>query len=243
MKSGNVWCLNKSLKSNNWNSCKIHATMLSRSIELNRANTYCFVMSWSQINFTQLELHFLVESLTKYTTRKVQGSRGKKLSSFVYSELFCLTVGEYLKTFKPVKKNIAKKLPDKAGSYENCALQLRTGDLRWCLSWREVKTISVLLQSSNYCSDLCGKNVCFIGTTNHKNMTGSNKTAINLSVSFFVEVSLRYSIHEYIVILNPILLTFDKQDLSVKFFPFKLLSTTWIKPGLEELEQVSSRVR
>lgn len=84
--------------------------MLSRSIELNRANTYCFVMSLSQINFTQLELHFLVESLTKYTTRKVQGSRGKKLSSFVYSELFCLTVGEYLKTFKPVKKNIAKKL-------------------------------------------------------------------------------------------------------------------------------------
>lgn len=68
-------------------------------------------MSWSQINFTQLELHFLVESLTKYTTRKVQGSRGKKLSSFVYSELFCLTVGEYLKTFKPVKKNIAKKTP------------------------------------------------------------------------------------------------------------------------------------
>lgn len=57
-------------------------------------------------------------------------------------------------------------------------------------------------------------------------MTGSNKTAINLSVSFFVEVSLRYSIHEYIVILNPILLTFDKQDLFVKFFPIKLLSAT-----------------
>ena len=172
----------------------------------------------------------------------MQGSRGKKLSSFVYSELFCLTVGGYLKTFKPVKKNIAKKLPDKAGSYENCALQLRTGDLRWCLSWREVKTISVLLQSSNHCLD-SGKNVCFIGITNYKNMTGSNKTAINLSVSFFVVVSLRYSIYEYIVILNPLLLTFDKQELFVKFFPFKLLSATWIKPGLEELEQVSSRVR
>lgn len=220
MKSGNVRCLNKSLKSNNWNSCKIHATMLSRSIKLNRANTYCFVMSWSQINFTQLELHFLVESLTKYTTRKVQGSRGKKLSSFVYSELFCLTVGEYLKTFKPVKKNIAKKLPDKAGSYENCALQLRTGDLWWCLSWREVKTISVLLQSSNYCSDLCGNDVCFIGTTNHKNMTGSNKTAINLSVSFFVEVSLRYSIlwiHRY---SKSYTLNFWQTGLICKILPF-----------------------
>lgn len=221
MKSGNVRCLNKSaLKSNNWNSCKIHATMLSRSIELNRANTYCFVMSWSQINFTQLELHFLVESLTKYTTRKVQGSRGKKLSSFVYSELFCLTVGEYLKTFKPVKKNIAKKLPDKAGSYENCALQLRTGDLRWCLSWREVKTISVLLQSSNYCSDLCGKNVCFIGTTNHKNMTGSNKTAINLSVSFFcwgISTLFYTWIHRY---SKSYTLNFWQTGLICKILPF-----------------------